>query len=64
MAQKTFSSRRAASRFAVFAAMLCAACHAAGMDFREAYQAAVYNDASIRASRAGADAQRDRPPGG
>ena len=62
MAQKTFSSRRAASRFAVFAAMLCAACHAAGMDFREAYQAAVYNDASIRASRAGADAQRERVP--
>ena len=33
-----------------------------GMDFRQAYEAAFENDATIRASRAGAEASRERLP--
>jgi outer membrane protein/protease secretion system outer membrane protein len=49
-----------ASALAASAMVVCA--QSAVMDFRQVYQAALEQDASIRASRAAADSGRERLP--
>jgi outer membrane protein/protease secretion system outer membrane protein len=47
---------------ALSSAAVCSWAQTAAMDFKQVYQAALLQDASIRASRAAADAGRERFP--
>ena len=50
------------ARASALTATLLLASHAWGMDLRQAYESAERNDATIRSSRAGAEAQREKLP--